>query len=359
MAKNRLINKHRNGFEPQLRIKERVGVKNALFLSVLVLVLITPIFAYAGLFSFISSIFQGEPENIAETTTNSQTMPLLQAAVNFDPLPLARGGGDISIVGGSALLSESGPNGSYANVDSGKNQNGRVSVYIVREGDTLSQIAEMFNVTTNTIAWNNDIERGVIRPGQTLIILPITGVQHIVVKGDTLESIAKKYKADANEIRGYNHLSPGAVLAIGSTIVVPDGEMAPVATSPVTANLRGAGGPDYSGYYTRPIIGGRKTQGLHGYNGVDLASYSGAAVMAAAGGEVIVARDWGYNGGYGSYVVITHGNGTQTLYSHLSSVIVASGQYVVQGQVIGTIGSTGRSTGPHLHFEVRGARNPF
>ena len=317
-----------------------------------------PFLAYAGFFSFISDLFTDKTGQTA-SVVNSQTIALLQGAVNTDPVPLAKGGGDISIVGGSALLSESGPNGSLADVTAGTNQHGNISVYIVRSGDTLSQIAKMFGVTTNTIAWNNDIQKGVIRPGQTLIILPISGVSHAVAKGDTLASIAKKYKADEGEIRQYNDLADTMTLAVGSVILVPDGEMAPVATSPVTSNLRGAGGPEYAGYYLRPIIGGKKTQGLHGYNGIDLASYYGAAVMASAPGEVIVARSSGYNGGYGSYIVISHGNGTQTLYSHLSNVIVYVGQQVVQGQVIGAIGSTGKSTGPHLHFEVRGARNPF
>lgn len=322
-------------------------------------VLAVPLFAYAGIASFLSSLFSSDEETQAISTINSQTIALLQAPVSADPLLLAKGGGDISIVNDSALLPESGPNGSMADVGPSTNPHGTISVYVVHEGDTLSQIAKMFGVTTNTIAWNNDIQRGVIRPGQTLIILPISGVQHTVKKGDTVASLAKKYNADAEEIRDYNGLGEGT-LAVGEVILVPDGEMSPVATSPVTSNLRGAGGPTYSGYYLRPIVGGRKTQGLHGYNGVDLSTGAyGTPVMAAAAGQVIVARAGGYNGGYGSYIVVSHENGTQTLYSHLSQVAVSVGQSVIQGQYIGNIGSTGKSTGPHLHFEIRGARNPF
>ena len=109
----------------------------------------------------------------------------------------------------------------------------------------------------------------------------------------------------------------------------------------------------------RPIIGGIKTQGIHGHNGVDLASAYGSNIMASASGKVIIARSGGWNGGYGSYVVISHSNGTQTLYGHLSEVDVLPGDDVEQGQVIGKMGSTGKSTGTHLHFEIRGARNPF
>ena len=102
-----------------------------------------------------------------------------------------------------------------------------------------------------------------------------------------------------------------------------------------------------------------KTQGLHGYNGVDIGAPNGTPIIAAAGGSVVVSRNSGWNGGYGNYIVIKHENGTQTLYAHMSEIVVVSGQSIVQGQVVGSVGSTGKSTGSHLHFEVRGAKNPF
>ena len=103
-----------------------------------------------------------------------------------------------------------------------------------------------------------------------------------------------------------------------------------------------------------------ETQGIHGYNGVDLGAPSGTPIMASADGDVIVAKAGGYNGGYGSYVVIQHANGSQTLYAHMSKVSTYAGATVKQGQVIGGVGSTGRSTGAHLHLEIRnGPKNPF
>jgi len=124
--------------------------------------------------------------------------------------------------------------------------------------------------------------------------------------------------------------------------------------------VQSAGGPAYVGYYGHPIpSGARRTQGLHGYNGVDLGAPNGTPVVASAAGTVIISRQGGWNGGYGNYVVISHGNGTQTLYAHLSSNTVQTGDSVLQGQMIGYVGSTGRSTGAHLHIEVRGAKNPF
>lgn len=327
---------------------------------------LSPQSAHAGVISFMAGLFTEEAEaEVTSSPINSQNIGLLSAALNPDPNP-AKGGGDITVVGGVALLSEAGPEGTLADIE--ENQSTTISIYIVREGDTLGAIAKMFGVTTNTIAWANDISRGVIRPGQTLIILPISGVKHTVIKGDTIQSIAKKYKADATEIAQYNHLTEKAKLVVGDVILVPDGEIANVpVTSPtryvngvrVTSPLRGAGGSDLGDYFLRPVIGGRKTQGLHGYNGIDIASYLGAPVLASASGDVIIARSGGWNGGYGNYIVITHPNGTQTLYGHLLSLAVAPGTSVSRGQIIGYMGSTGRSTGTHLHFEVRGARNPF
>jgi murein DD-endopeptidase MepM/ murein hydrolase activator NlpD len=324
----------------------------------------TPMLTHAGVFSFVSNLLnlsvdaQALPANIY----NSQTLPVLQAAPNVDPNP-SKGGGDITIIGGMALLSETGPSGTAANIDD-RRPSDEISIYVVREGDSLSQIAEMFNVSASTIMWANNLKKGsAIQPGQTLVILPVSGVRHIVAKGDTIGSIAKKYKGSVEEIVQYNGVSESTALSIGTVIIVPDGEVATaVATtysSGSSSSVRGTSGPTYSGYYLRPISGGVRTQGIHGYNAVDLAAPVGTPVVASAAGQVIIARDYGWNGGYGNYIVISHENGTQTLYSHTSQNIVYAGQYVVQGQVIGYVGSTGKSTGPHLHFEIRGASNPF
>ncbi len=303
----------------------------------------------------------GETIEAAQVATpNSQVMPLLQAAVHPDPNP-GKGGGDLAIVGDAALLPENGPSGTIADVEDKKDGNGgQISVYVVRSGDSLGSIAHLFDVTVNTIVWANGLKGGVIQPGQTLIILPISGVQHTVVKGDTLQSLAKKYKADAEEIAQYNALSTDEKLAIGEKVIIPDGTVAPPpSTSPTKNRVRNVGGPSYEGYYLRPILGGVRTQGLHGYNGVDIGARTGTPILAAAEGDVIISRNYGYNAGYGNYIVVKHANGTQTLYAHLSNNLVSEGTHVVRGQLIGEVGSTGRSTGPHLHFEVRGAKNPF
>lgn len=271
------------------------------------------------------------------------------------------GGGDITI-SGDALLPDSGVIGTSADIEEIP-QSDQISLYVVRSGDSLSGIAKMFNVSVNTIVWANDLPSNTaIREGQTLTILPITGLRHVVTKGETIASLAKKFNGDEKEIIQFNDLVPGAPLAIGQVVLIPGGEEATstkTSGSKSSTPVRGASGPSYAGYYLRPIAGGVKTQGLHGYNGVDLASNAGAEILASASGKVLVAKSGGWNGGYGTYVVIGHPNGTQTLYSHLQNTIVFVGQQVVQGQVIGYMGATGKATGIHLHFEIRGAKNPF
>ncbi|MFQ5661837.1 MAG: peptidoglycan DD-metalloendopeptidase family protein, partial [Candidatus Paceibacteria bacterium] len=311
-------------------------------------------------FSFVSKLFSSKDTSAQIASTyNSQTIPVLRAALNIDPNP-SKGGGDIIIVDDEALLSEIGPSGTIAEIEERPASSDQISIYVVREGDSLSQIAKMFSVSTNTIIWANDIKRGsFITPGQTLIILPITGVRHTVVKGETVRSITKKYGGDYEEILQYNDLTTESTIAVGDIIVVPDGEIATPKYSGASRVVRGTSGPSYSGYYILPLTSGRRSQGLHGYNAVDYAAPAGTPIIASAAGNVIISRSSGWNGGYGKYIVIKHDNGTQTLYAHASKNIVYSGQHVVQGQVIGYVGSTGRSTGPHVHFEVRGAENPF
>lgn len=320
-----------------------------------------PAVSEASITSFFSSIFGGEntEKEIVLVDTNSQNMSLLQAIPNSDP-NAAKGGGDIIIVGDEALLSETGPSGTTAEIGEG-NSDGKIETYVVKKGDSLSTIADMFKVSINTLVWANDIKNLSIKEGQSLIILPISGIRHKIKSGDTLKSIVLKYKGDLDEVLQYNDMSIDSPLTLGQEIIVPNGQIEPQTNSAKNLNskIRGAAGPSYNGYYIRPIQGGRKSQGIHGYNGVDIAAPTGTPIFASASGKAIVSKNYGWNGGYGNYVVIEHSNKTQTVYGHMSKNITYQGQYVEQGQIIGSVGSTGRSTGPHIHFEIRGAKNPF
>lgn len=317
-----------------------------------------PFGANANLFSFVTDLFAGSQENASESWPNSQNIALLQAPLNTNPSSIS-GGGDITIVENTALLADGSVTGGWSDNKKDHPTSDQISIYVVREGDSLSQIAQMFDVSVNTIRWSNDISGSTISPGQTLVILPISGVRHTVAKDETLEGIAKKYKGNFEEILQYNNLTSSSKLAVGDIIVIPDGEILAESSGSSAPRTRVvAATKEYVGYYLKPVSGVR-TQNLHGYNAVDIGAPTGTTVVASAPGTVLISRPSGWNGGYGNYIVIAHPNGTQTLYAHLSSNIVSTGTRVVQGQVIGYVGATGKSTGPHLHFEVRGAKNPF
>lgn len=288
-----------------------------------------------------------------ENTEDAAFAKLLVARTNPDPL--AVGGGEIPVTDGA--LKAVGNTSVLAAADTSQRHVSEISVYVVREGDSLSQIAEMYGVTSNTIRWANDITSSTgIQPGDTLVILPIAGVQHEVEDGDTLASIVEDYEADMEEVLAFNGLTEDSVLSVGDEIMIPGGELH---SAPMNASVAQSSSGGSSAGFTHPAPGAVRTQGLHGYNAVDLAGGYGSAIRAAASGEVIIARASGWNGGYGTYVVIRHGNGVQTLYAHMSSLNVGVGDWVNAGAAIGGMGSTGRSTGTHLHFEVRGASNPF
>lgn len=319
--------------------------------------------ADAGIISFFEKIF-GLNEKEIPQNENLATMPILEAPknANINANQLSKG---LNIVDKNSLFANAGPLGTILDINK-VGESTEISLYTVREGDTLSNIAEMFKVNINTIRWANDIKKGeTIKKGIQLVILPISGVNYTIKKGDTVKSIAKKFGSNEDEIIQFNDIDLKSELAVGSEIIVPDGELAEAEED---NNLPNSGQsskktpmlmPFYGGYYASPVNGAVKTQGAHGYNGVDLAASCGTPIYASANGEVIISRIFGWNGGYGNYIAIKHPNGTQTLYAHNSLNKVFTGDYVKKGQFIGLIGTTGRSTGCHLHFEVRGAKNPF
>ena len=232
--------------------------------------------------------------------------------------------------------------------------------YQVQEGDTVSKVAEKFGVSEDTIRWQNDLpSKNSIKVGQTLEILPATGVSHKVQKGDTVYSIAKKYDADAQTIADfpYNAFINDETfeLAIGQTIIVPDGvEPAEIPWSAV-ARVRqitpNAGTVTATGQFVWPTAGTITQRFSWFHPGIDIANRAAPTVLAADSGTVLGAG-WLDGYGYGNRVIIDHGNGYRTLYGHLSQVFVTAGQTVARGNPIGKMGSTGRSTGIHTHFEV-------
>lgn len=234
----------------------------------------------------------------------------------------------------------------------------KITDYVVENGDTLSTIAVKFNVSTDTIRYANSIaDINSIAPGDKLVIPPVTGVLHTVAAGETTASIARRYAASEAMIIEQNSLY-GEELTVGMKLMVPDGEI-PEAPKPVVQTKVASSGGGSQGSSQRIAATGKflfptlNTQGYYnGYHNwaIDIPGSIGTPIFAADGGRIVEAQ-YGWNGGYGNTILIDHGNGYSTRYGHMSSLAVVGG-YVSRGQVIGYMGSTGRSTGSHLHFEI-------
>lgn len=251
-------------------------------------------------------------------------------------------------------------NSSVANV--AKRQ--EIIYYSVGTGDTISTIAKKFNITVNTILWANNLSAfSLIRPGDKLMILPSSGVLHVVAKGDTLGKIAKNYGVSEDQISSSNNL--GEHLIIGQKIIIPGGKKlstATIAKRPSSTGVSGVGvisnlikspkAPAAASKMNWPCGAYRITQYFSWrHPGVDIAAKVGTPIYAADSGVVTIAQG-GWNGGYGNTIVIDHGGGKKTRYGHLSKLFVKVGDTVDKGENIGAMGSTGRSTGSHLHFEI-------
>lgn len=281
----------------------------------------------------------------------------------------------------------------------------KIETYAVRSGDTVTSIAHKFGVTVGTIISANDLSKnGALHIGDSLKIPAVTGVVHVVTRGDTIDRIARLYKADATVIRETNELTPKSTLTIGTELLIPGGiepEIAipvavktpstPVATKPpkITINNKTVTlKPDVPiariknkavDVYQEIVNDGSDTRAkpadvdatapvstkqllwptnhhiitqYYGWKhtGVDLDGDYTDPIYASADG-VVTTVGWN-NGGYGLQIIIDHPNGIRTRYAHSSKVFVTQGQQVKRGEVIAMIGTTGRSTGTHLHYEV-------
>ncbi len=229
--------------------------------------------------------------------------------------------------------------------------------YEVQSGDTPWAIAEQFGVSVATVLWANNMNLySTIRPGQTLTIPPISGILHTVKKGDTLASISKRYSASVDEIKEFNSLVEDGTLAVGASLVIPGGRpyVAPVAVQPARRQVTIPPAPAAKpgGKLLWPTSGRRITQYFQWrHQGLDIGGKNGVDPIYASENGVVEYAGWGA-GGWGNTVVVDHGGGMKTRYSHASKVLVSRGAVVTKGQVIAMIGSTGRSTGPHIDFRI-------
>ena len=247
-----------------------------------------------------------------------------------------------------------------------------IAVYEVRPGDTVARIAASYGVSEYTITEENGLNgSALIKPGQELRILPTSGIQHTIKDGETLEGIAKKYNADMEEILEYNEIEFPEFILPGEEIIIPGG----VNKKPVTPqrqqyladlqreDVKRAEVPsDFAGdgEYVWPLPGAHRLSQSYkrSHPGIDVPCRD--CEIVSAGDGIVELSGW--QKGYGNTVVINHGGGRKTRYAHASNLMVSAGERVTAGQVIMISGSTGRSTGPHLHFEIieSGARvNPL
>lgn len=381
------VNQSRNAVLSRISLFYKGQILKACFvMSLLFSIIVSPLTAHAGFLSFMGGLFstgasasEVESEDIVpEQVHNVQTGNALEPSLTTD-LKNTSETPTVTIVSDEAIESKVGPMGTEADLskDAYSSSSTKINVYLVRKGDTLESIAKAFNVTKQAIVYaNNDINMAdLTKPGTSLIIIPLNGALYIVKKGDTTESISKKYKISVADILEYNVLEKSSDLKVGTTIILVGVSKSALIEKPVIVKkpapkpvvnnsddvIQGQpSGQIANGFiWPLPTGVGRISQGLHGANGMDFAAPKGTPIYAVADGVILIAKISGYNGGYGLYVVENYTNGAQSMYAHMSKVVAIPGATVKQGDLLGYVGSTGKSTGPHLHFEVRGASNPF
>jgi murein DD-endopeptidase MepM/ murein hydrolase activator NlpD len=357
--------------------------------------------AHAGFFSSIGQFLgvgaQAAEEIELDTYSNSQTMHLMESSLSTE-LKSSENSIDVTIVDEQALESKSGPLGTEASVNNFFPSDTKIDVYMVKKGDTLDSIAKVNKVSKAAIIYaNNDMSRSELtKVGQVLVIAPLKGVMYTVKKGETAKTIATRYGISVGDITEYNVLAKASDLKAGDSIILvgldsasvskadkaekekknkqtiekntppvvqpkitkPDPEL----TNPESNDKQEPTIPSGKSSYIWPFPAGAGSisQGLHDGNGVDLRAPKGTEIYAVKDGTVLIADANGWNGGYGLYVVVNFNDGSQALYGHMSKVKAVAGQVVKQGDLLGEVGSTGKSTGNHLHLEIRGGfKNPF
>ncbi len=353
--------------------------------------------ANAGFFGDLITSVMGQKtqaeETISKESKNVQNVPILDTS-SIDPdVRNISSNTDVNIVEGEALL-PSDTQGTEAEVNSYFSSSESITTYKVKEGDTVGKIAAQFGISKNTILYaNTDIKNNALKVGQTIIILPVDGVSYTVKKGDTMESIAKAHKADAKDIEEFNNISGSKGLKAGQVLIVPGGvavkkaeepkKIAEKTTTKKTEEVTNtepkeivenkpdkkeaspeeiSSGNGITGDYIWPFPKGvgRVSQKLHDDNAYDFAAPKGTPIYAIQDGTVLIADGSGYNGGYGLYVVINFNDGGQAIFGHMSKVVAQAGDVVNKGDIIGYVGSTGRSTGNHVHIGYRGGKaNPY
>jgi murein DD-endopeptidase MepM/ murein hydrolase activator NlpD len=278
---------------------------------------------------------------------------------NTYPVFSQKGNNDVSIASSASAQSiVVGENVFQTNIS--QKPRDKVLTYTVQKGDTVSTISQKFGISADTLRWANDLSDDSINVGDTLSILPVTGIAYKVQSGDTVYTIAKKFNTDPQKIVDFpfnDFANPETFsLVNGQMLIVPDG-IKPSEQPYVRQQVYIAQGPSSSSFsgsgFTWPVHG-EVTQFASWYHmALDIAAPYGTPIVAAKSGIIKTVSVGSYDGGYGNNIYIDNGDGYETHYAHMEAVNVSVGQSVVGGStVIGWIGMTGRTTGPHVHFEI-------
>jgi len=311
----------------------------------------------------------GEDELIEESVTEGVAFSTQQsyldgsAVIKNQPQALIKSPDDIEFSDSLAALNQEGSalvSPGMASTKKSFKPRTETIYYTVQPGDSISTIADEYSISVNTILWENNLSTyALIRPGDKLAILPMTGINHKVVRGENISQIAQKYGVTVEKIVEANSLGQSDRLAAGQKLIIPGGRkinytvqvassytglsaikdlIIPPASKPVANKMNW------------PTVGNRITQYYSWrHTAIDIANKIGTPLYAADSGVVEFA---GWSTGYGNNIIVNHGGGKKTRYAHLSKFYAKKGQEVNKGETIGAMGSTGWSTGSHIHFEV-------
>jgi len=232
--------------------------------------------------------------------------------------------------------------------------------HIVVKGENVNTIGRKYGISVESIKFANNLSGDYLKVGRKLKIPRVDGAVHTVKRGDTIASLAKRYNVPEQTIVDFNYIDAPYLLSEGQLLTIPEASLHDTKRNFVGREVYDSSaygiipiakdGPGGTGKFAWPLSG-ILTQKFHRYHpAIDIAN-SGSNIIAADEGTVVRAGWW--KGGYGNAVQINHRNGYVTTYAHMSSIAVSTGQDVKKGEAIGVVGSTGRSTGPHVHFTIQ------
>jgi murein DD-endopeptidase MepM/ murein hydrolase activator NlpD len=269
------------------------------------------------------------------------------------------------LISGSPFGPVSGNDSQTINTEQPPQNRSEIIYYTVANGDTISSIAKKFGISVNTVLWSNNLTAfSLIRAGNKLSILPVSGVTYTVKSGDTVGKIARNFGVEEGKIFQYNSIRSANSLVIGQTVIIPGGKQITASSNIArtvsnTKNNAAAVIEKLVNPKKAPASGAKMAWPTEGHRisqyyswrhtGLDIANKVGTPLYAAEAGKVEFS---GWSNGYGNNVVINHGGGKKTRYAHASKLFVKVGESVERGEQIANMGSTGWSTGSHIHFEV-------